>query len=158
MASDKEGVQGIFRREVPRAIYAPCKSHKLNLVIASAAKLPQIRNCIAAINSVFLFLNKSHKRQGFFEKVLDIVHAKDAEDEVYHTKQRKVKGLCKTRWVERFEAFDNISDLLPVVIISCDIIVNPHLYSEDSDLSSLIEENWNWDKETRQGSSNIGKL
>lgn len=138
MASDNQGVQGLFRREVPRALYTPCNSHKLNLVIASASKLPQIRNCITTINDTYLFFNASHKRQGFFEKVIEIIHSRDA---IQHSLQRKLKGLCKTRWVERFEAFDNFIDLAPAVITTCDIIVNPHLYQDDDEIYSLIEDN-----------------
>ena len=62
MASEGEGLQAKFKRDVPRALYTPCHSHRLNLVIASASKLQPIRNCIAAINEAFLFLDNSHKR------------------------------------------------------------------------------------------------
>ncbi len=44
MSSDNRGLQGMFRKDVPNAANTPCDSHKLDLVIASASKLPQIRS------------------------------------------------------------------------------------------------------------------
>lgn len=152
MSSDNQGVQGIFRREVPRAVYTPCNSHKLNLVIASASKLPQIRNCVTAVNNAFLFFNLSHKRQGFFEKVMKILHAREGQN---LQRQKKLKGLCKTRWVERFQAFDNFIDMAPMFMTTCDIIVNPHLYENDAEISALIEEKWSWDGETKTKAQGI---
>ena len=152
MASDNQGVQGLFRRKVPRAVYTPCNSHELNLVIASASKLPQIRNCITDINATYLFFSASHKCQGFFEKVFDIIHSRD---QAHHSLQKKLKGLCKTRWVERFEAFENFIDLAPAVITTCDIIVNPHLYQEDDQILSLIEDKWSWDGEPKTKAQGI---
>ncbi|KAJ8050244.1 Zinc finger MYM-type protein 1 [Holothuria leucospilota] len=133
MTSDKQGVQGLFRKEVPRAVYTPCNTHKLNLVVASSSKLPQIRHCVTAVNEEHLFLSASHKRQGFFEKVIVILHSRD---EGQHSRQQKLKGLCKTRWVERFEAFDNFIDMVPFVMTTCDIIVNLHLYQQDAENQS----------------------
>lgn len=155
MASNIGGVQGLFRRDVPRAIYTPCNSHKLNLVIASASKLPQIRNCITAVNAAYLFLNASHKRQGFFERVLDIVNGRETETPQPHSDQRKLKGLCKTRWVERFEAIDNFIDLTLAVVTMCDIIVHPHLYQDDEQIRTLMEEKWSWDAETKTKAQGI---
>ena len=152
MASEGEGVQGLFKKDVPRAIYTPCHSHRLNLVIASASKLQQIRNCIAAINEAFLFLDKSHKRQGYFERIIAIVHGRDDAD---NTKQKKLKGLCKTRWVERFETFQNFTDLLPALITMCETINYPHLYEGDEEINLLIGENWDWSSDTKTRSQGI---
>ena len=72
MSSEANGVQAKFRTLVPAAIYSPCNSHKLNLAIASASKLVPIRNCITAVNEIFLFFDNSPKRQKFLEKVIAI--------------------------------------------------------------------------------------
>ena len=63
MSSDTNGLQAKVREVVPMAIYSPCNAHKLNLVIANASKLTQIRNCVTAINEAFLFFYSSPKRQ-----------------------------------------------------------------------------------------------
>lgn len=157
MSSDNRGLQGLFRRDVPNAIYTPCNSHKLNLVIASASKLQQIKKCITEVNETYLFFNASHKRQGFLERVIDIVVARDRQlpEGRKHTEQHKLKGLCKTRWVARFEAIDNFIDLSSSVQTVCDIIINPHLYVDDEKISQLINEAWNWDGDTKTRAQGI---
>ncbi|KAG1714421.1 repressor of the inhibitor of the protein kinase [Nymphon striatum] len=157
MSSGNRGLQGLFRRDVPNAIYTPCNSHKLNLVIASASKLQQIKNCITEVNETYLFFNASHKRQGFLERVIDIVVARDRQlpEGRKHSKQHKLKGLCKTRWVARFEAIDNSIYLSSSVQTACDIIINPHLYVDDETLSELIKEAWNWDADTKTRAQGI---
>ena len=95
MSSANQGVKGLFRREVPRAVYTPSNSQKLHFLIAS--KLPQIRNCVTAVNDAFVFFSLSHKRQGFFEKVMTVLHSRDTEEGQSHPRrQQKQKELCKT--------------------------------------------------------------
>ena len=110
MSSENRGLQGLFRKDIPNAVYTPCNSHKLNLVIASSSKLPQIRKCISEINDT-LFFNASHKRQGFFERINVIERDQQLPDARKRSKQKKLKGLCKTRWLARFEAIDNFIEL-----------------------------------------------
>ena len=128
--------------DVPKAIYSPYNAHKLNLVIANASKLMQIKNCVGVVNETYLFFKASPKRQRLFEQVIGIVN-KDSSSKV-----TKLVGLCKMRWVERFEAFDNYVDLLEAIATTCDLIVNPHLYIHDADLNELVQENWDWDADT----------
>ena len=56
------------------------------------------------------------------------------------SKVTKLVGLCRTRWVERFEAFDNYAHLLEAIATTCDLIVYPHLYIHDADLNELVQE------------------
>lgn len=116
MSSDANGLQAKFRNLVPSAVYCPCNSHKLNLVIESASKLQQIGNCIADVNEPFLFFDVSPKRQRSFEKVTGVVTAG------HSNKVQKLTGLCKAGWVERFEAFDNFVELSTSVLAACEII------------------------------------
>ena len=109
MSSDANGLQARIRQDVPKAIYSPCNAHKLNLVIANASKLMQITNCVGVVNKTYLSFKASPKRQRFFEHVIGTVN-KDSSSNV-----TKLVGLCKTRWVERFEAFDNYVDLLEAI-------------------------------------------
>ena len=93
MSSNNVGVQARIKQVSPFALYVHCHSHVLNLSIASACKLPTIRNMIDTLNSIFLFFDLSPKRQRFYEKILDSF-APDLT-------QKKLVGLCNTRWVER---------------------------------------------------------
>ncbi|KAI6647646.1 52 kDa repressor of the inhibitor of the protein kinase-like [Oopsacas minuta] len=70
MSSDKVGVQTRIGQVSPRALYVHCNSHVLTLSIASACKLPAIRNMIDTLNAVFLFFDKSLKRQRFLERIV----------------------------------------------------------------------------------------
>jgi hypothetical protein len=149
MSSDANGLQAKFRNLVPSAVYCPCNSHKLNLVIASASKLQQIGNCIAAVNEAFLFFDVSPKRQRFLEKVIGVVTAG------HSNKVQKLIGLCKTRWVERFEAFDNFVELSTSVLAACEIIQYPHLYTDQEQFANIMSENWNWDNDTRTRAQGI---
>ena len=109
------------------AIYSPCNAHKLNLVIANACKLAPIKNCVAAINEAYFFFNSSPKCQRFLEKVIPMTTLTD-------TNIKKLVELCKTQWVERFEAFENVLDLAEAVVTICEIIVSPHLYIHNDDV------------------------
>ncbi|KAI6657180.1 52 kDa repressor of the inhibitor of the protein kinase-like [Oopsacas minuta] len=63
MSSNNVGVQARIKQVSPFALYVHCHSHVLNLSIASACKLPTIRNMIDTLNSIFLFFDLSPKRQ-----------------------------------------------------------------------------------------------
>ena len=59
------------------------------------------------------------------------------------------QNLCKARWVARFEAIDNFSDLAMSVQTTCDIMVNLHLYADDDVILQLTVEELNWDGDTK---------
>ena len=83
------------------------------------------------------------------QHVMGIVN-KDSSSKVI-----KLVGLCKTRWVERFEAFDNYVDSLEAVATTCDLIVYPHLYIHDADFNEFFQENWDWDADTKTRTQGI---
>ena len=88
------------------------------------------------MNEFYLFYHNSPKRQAFIESILD-KHFPSAI-------QCKLKGLCRTRWVERHEAYESFLDMLPALIMTAGIITHPHLYDTEE------IENWSWDKETKE--------
>ena len=64
--SNMSGVQ--IHTHVPLAVYTHCRSQVINLSIGSIAatcQIPEVRNMIDAINSIFLFFHNSLKRQNF---------------------------------------------------------------------------------------------
>ena len=71
MSSSIQGVNGRIREIAPLALYSHCKSHVLNLSIASSCKQMNIRNMISFLNEVYLFFANSPKRQMFLAKILD---------------------------------------------------------------------------------------
>ena len=139
MSSAVNGVHGRFKSIYSKAIYLPnCHAHILNLCISSSCKLPPIRNVIDMINEWFLFFHHSPKRQAFFETVLEKCFP-DAT-------QVKLKGLCRTRWVERHEAYENF---MAAAVMTADVIVHPHLYE------TLSFEDWSWDKDTKEKANGL---
>lgn len=141
MSSDRCGVQARIRDSAPLAVYTHCRSHVLNLSIASSCKLPEIRNMIDGINSVFLFYDLSPKRQRFLELILETKSAP--------TRKKHLYGLCKTRWVERHTCFDTFEEMYEYVCISLEAITFPHrhpdlLHVKPGDPDS---DQWNWQRD-----------
>ena len=141
MSSAANGVNGQFRASYPKAIYLPCNAHILNLCISASCKLQPIRNVIDTMNEAHLFFHYSPKRQAFFERVL--------EECCQDVKLEKLKGLCRTRWVERHEAYENFKELFPAVIMTMDMICHPHMYNNPS------LNDWAWDRETKDKANGI---
>lgn len=115
------------------ALYTHCNSHILNLSIASACKLPVVRNMIGTINETFLFFHNSPKR--FLEQVLEMCSCT--------SKKAKFKGLCKTRWVERHECYETFYEFYKYTCISLEAIID-----KNSHLRVYHPLDFVWDKET----------
>lgn len=135
MLSSLNGVQGRFRSQYPMAVYLPCNAHILNLSISASCKLQPIRD------ETFLFFHNSPKRQSFFERVLCLENFNAAT-------QTKLIGLCRTRWVERHEAYENFFELIPAIVTTTDMIAHPHLYDDAAG-------DWSWDKETKETANGL---
>lgn len=131
MSSEKVGVQKLIRDQAPLAIYTHCRSHVLNLSIASSCKLPPIRNMMDTISETFLFFDNSPKRQRYFELILD---SSDHSD----SRKKRLKGFCKTRWVERHTCFETFLELSENVTNTLEGMVNTNRLDE-----------WQFDKDTR---------
>ena len=161
MSSARVGVQAEIKKVAPQALYTHCNSHVLNLSIVSACKLPSIRNMIDVLDSVFLFFNLSPKRQRLFERVLDLNKNK--------SKVTKLKGLCKTRWVERHTCFETFMELYSSIVITLEALLDPDSFEDvyrikkhdAANIADSAEEEeaaetdhekfelWTWDRETR---------
>ncbi|KAK3101680.1 hypothetical protein FSP39_005407 [Pinctada imbricata] len=134
MASEKRGCQGRIKSLNKLAVYTHCRSHVLNLSIASACQLQSVRNMMDVLNSVFIFFDTSPKRQTFFESVL--------ESECSESSRKKLVGLCKTRWVERHVCFDVFYNFYSYIVKCLQYMVNPSLHEETN-------EDWSWDRQSK---------
>ena len=103
MYSERVGVQARIKVVCPLALYTHCRSHVLNLSIASACKVPQISSMLDVINETFKLFNNSPKRQRFFEHILDAFESDCTTS--------KLLGLCRTRWVERHTCYETFYDV-----------------------------------------------
>ena len=83
------------------------------------------------INSLFLFYDLSPKRQKL---------------SYTPTRKKHLRGLCKTRWVERHTCFDTFAEMYECLCVSLEAITFPnrhpdlvHVNPEDPE-----SEEWNW--------------
>jgi hypothetical protein len=94
MAGTNKGAAARVMEIYPKALYTHCASHRLNLCIAKCCNIREVQNSMEIADKISRFFNNSPKRQLFFESFL--------KDE----RKKKLKELCRTRWVERHDAFD----------------------------------------------------
>ena len=103
MSGAVNGASSKIISKYPKALYFHCASHKLNLCIARSCQLTSIANMMNVITCLANFFNYSPKRQKCLES-----HVMNLSDE---TAKSKLLPLCRTRWVERLNAFEVTLDL-----------------------------------------------
>ena len=87
--------------------------------------------------SVFFFDN-SPKQQKLLTTVIDALSPEKTK--------RKLKDLCKTRWIERHSTFETIFDLYEYIIIP----LNEICVSTNDDVQFYPNnEDWSWDAKTK---------
>ena len=143
MSSCRVGVQARIKQIVPQALYIHCSNHILNLSIAAACKIPSIRDTIDVLNAVFLFFDMSPKRQRLLERVLEVYECE--------SRVKKLKGLCKTRWVERHTCYETFDELYIFIIITLEALLDPGSFNNVyySLKNEGESEFWKWDPDTR---------
>ena len=122
------GVAARISTHYPKALYTHCAAHRLNLCIVKCCSIREVSNMMETADSITRFFNNSPKRQLELEKW--IVEVCPSEE-----KRHKLKEMCRTRWIERHEAFEVFVDLF-LPLISC---------LEEISLSSSSQ----WNRETR---------
>ena len=130
MSSSDRGVQGRIQQHAPLAFYTHCQAHQLNLCVVKACGIPDIRNANSVISEIAKFFNYSPKRQHFFEYII----SQNSVD----SNISKLNNLCKTRWIERIDAYATFFELYPSTI------------STLQSISSRNDSNWSWDTDTHQ--------
>ncbi|KAK0146464.1 Zinc finger MYM-type protein 1 [Merluccius polli] len=108
MAGCNNGVQELFRREVPQAIYVHCHAHRLNLVLV---------DCVHNVDAAADFFETVQKLYKFFSGsvVHDLFLKKQSE--LLPAQQRKeLKRLSDTRWACQYDAICAIKNTLLAVI------------------------------------------
>ena len=98
MAGKRKGAAARITELHPKALYTHCVAHALNLCVVKCCSIPEIQNTMDIADSICRLFGNSPKRQLCLEEW--IVKVLEGE------KRRKIKSMCKTRWVERHEAFE----------------------------------------------------
>ncbi|KAL4153300.1 hypothetical protein QTP88_001133 [Uroleucon formosanum] len=137
MSGKFNGVATLIKNKYPTALYIHCSSHNLNLSISYSCNLPQIRNTMGTIESIYLFFN-TPKRQKFFTEQLEMFKKEESmKEDGCHSNEEKLKRLCPTRWVDRHSSVETNYDFLPVIVnrtsefnISLSVIIKLFQYTK----------------------------
>ena len=108
MAGKNKGAATRILELYPKALYTHCAAHVLNLCIVKCCSIPDIRNTMDIADSISRFFAYSPKRQLCLEKSIHDV------SEGEHRK--RLNSVCKTRWVERHEAFEIFLDFFQPLV------------------------------------------
>ena len=147
MSSEISGAATFIKKQQPLAEYTHCRSHAINLAISFACKNKSIQKFMDDLTTVCYFFNNSPKRKQYFELLINFYGEKLNLNE---TKRRDIIGLSKTRWVERYRAYENYYLLHKSVIATFESVFMPHLYNEFyAYLEDKFEEKWTWDADTK---------
>ncbi|KAF0707053.1 52 kDa repressor of the inhibitor of the protein kinase-like [Aphis craccivora] len=123
MSGKFNGVATLIKNKYPTALYIHCSSHNLNLSISYSCNLPQIRNTMGTIESIYLFFN-TPKRQKFFTEQLEMFKKEESmKEDGCHSNKEKLKRLCPTRWIDRHSSVETIYDFLPVIVNSLEEMI-----------------------------------
>lgn len=87
---------------VPSALYVHCSAHSLNLAVAKSCELPILSHCLENIRQIYVFFN-TPKRQNILQNNIDELQP--------GSKKTKLKNLCPTRWIDRYESVDSFLHL-----------------------------------------------
>ena len=116
MAGKCNGAATRIQQEHPKALYAHCKSHLLNLCVASSCTLPLVRNMMSHVRVVSQFFNAQPKRFALLTKMIpDLVPNAD------HT---HLIDVCRTLWIARLDGIDVFMEIIVAVVASLEAAQN----------------------------------
>ena len=104
MAGVTKGAAAIIRKTYPKAVYVHCASHRLNLCVMKSCQLQAVRNMMGTVGEISRYFEFSPKRQGLLGEQIERVCPK--------SKHKKLKDVCKTRWVQRLDSLEVFIELL----------------------------------------------
>ena len=133
MAGKSKGAASRILSKYPKALYTHCSAHRLNLCVMKCCSIREVSNMMQTADKISRFFNYSPKRQLALEEWIN--------DVLPEENRKKLKELCRTRWVERHEAFEVCSDLFLPTFCCLEAIV----HSPSSD----------WNRETRSDAHSL---
>ena len=99
------------------------------------------------LTSVCNIFENSPKRQKYFECFLEFYKV---DLNLPETKQKEIIGLAKTRWLERYKAYDTYHLLYKATVFTFEQIKNRNLYDDFyKHLEEKYNENWTQNSETK---------
>lgn len=108
MAGKFKGVKSRILELNDKALFFHCASHCLSLCVVKACQVPYVKNMMGTMKQLALFFSNSPKRQRKLEQVIG--------DAMPDSRKEKLVDLCRTRWVEKIQAFETFALLFKPVI------------------------------------------
>ncbi|XP_014675618.1 PREDICTED: 52 kDa repressor of the inhibitor of the protein kinase-like [Priapulus caudatus] len=126
MSGHTNGAAALIQKDHPKALYFHCAAHQLNLCVAKSTESTYVRNMIGTIEKIGCFFDNHPKRQYALDKAIAEVAP--------NSSHKKLKDLCRTRWVARLDAFEVFIELLSSVAHCFETITEQGLtkWSRDS--------------------------
>jgi len=102
------GVQTIFKKEVPQAYYMHCANHRLNLVLVDIAKNNEEADVFfTLVKDLYVFVSGSNIHIKFIELQKQVLNIKPIE----------LKRLCLTRWSSQIHSCEAIKNTIEVILL-----------------------------------------
>ncbi|XP_019859751.1 PREDICTED: uncharacterized protein LOC100638670 [Amphimedon queenslandica] len=120
MSGSLKGTAALIFKDHPLALYLHCASHNLNLAVVKCLDERSISNMIGTVEKVSIFFSAHPKRQRKLEDSID----NTLPAGTLPSRVKKLKDLCRTRWVERIDALDWFWKLLPCLVSCFEAISN----------------------------------
>ena len=149
MSSSRVGCQAIIRQQAPLAAYTHCGGHCLNLVVAGAFKLPNVRNVVDTVREIGIFFNSSPKREALLIEVIN----KKLRFSDCPSKRKPLIDMCRTRWVERIKAFAHFYQAFVFLEEALDVMVCPTTEENQQNYPDFLD----WDNDTRSKARSLIK-
>lgn len=130
MSGNANGVQAIFQREVPQAIYTHCYNHRLNLVIVDVCKnIPEVASFFSLLQKIYNFVSRSTVHTEFIEL-----------QEKLNPKHKcvELKSISETRWLCQIAACIAIKKTLSIILVLFNKISLESRSDKSLEASSLL--------------------
>jgi len=132
MSGKYRGVQARVKELYPLAMYTHCCKHVLNLVISTSLQLPVIRNAMATMSDICVFLPRSAQRVSIFQDNVEREVSGSASS------RQKLKPICASRWIERHDSIIIFVTLLPTVVSTLEELQQENKQVEDATKAATL--------------------
>ena len=114
MSGKYNGASTIVTNQYPKAIYVHCKSHLLNLCVASSCDLELARNMMGHVKSVSDFFNVHPKHFALLQEQIEKL--------LPTSRHKHLLDVCRTRWISRIDGLDVFLEIIVAVVGSLEIV------------------------------------
>ena len=114
MSGKYNGASTIVTMQYPKAIYVHCKSHLLNLCVASSCDLELARNMMGHVKSVSDFFNVHPKHFALLQEQIEKL--------LPASRHKHLLGVCSTRWISRIDGLDVLLEIIIAIVGSLEIV------------------------------------